>query len=84
MNVVVWQPFARATSAFAQDVEVKRSRFVDVIDGVRRVLFDKRVTPWLEKLNIHKIPRWMKTEQFDQKRDSVGGRPVLLIAGWCT
>ena len=66
---------------FARDVEIKRKKFVEVVDGVQRLLNNERVRPWLQKLNVHKSPRWMEQGQFDKKKHAVKGKPTLLIAG---
>lgn len=74
-------PFATVASAFAQDVEAKRKKFVEAIDGVQKVLSSEKVRPWLQKLNVHKSPRWMEQGQLEETKHAVKGKPTLLIAG---
>jgi hypothetical protein len=62
-------------------VEAKRKKFVEAIDGVQKVLSSEKVRPWLQKLNVHKSPRWMEQGQLEETKHAVKGKPTLLIAG---
>ena len=62
-------------------MECKRGQLLRALDGVEEFVLKKEVKQWLKKLDISKLPCWMKRDAFTKTRQKLEGKPVLLVAG---